>query len=406
MTWFGSDVSMKKGSQLDPFGWLRTGTRKVAFEYSGRYDQGLLVWEHNLSGTGSVTFDSLTGGNTLSTGGTASGAKAIRQTHEYHLYLPGRGRLAVAGFIFGTAATNLRRRVGLFESNNGYFLEQTSTGLRFTTRSDVSGSVVDTATEQASWSIDPFDGTGPSGVTIDFTKALALIIDNVGYNAAKTRFGFLIDGHIQYAHEINNLNALTSFAIGTSDLPLRYEIENTGVTSGTNTMKASSCVVYDEDGGSTELGYQFSANNGTTSKSITTRAPVMSIRPKTTFGGLTNRAHVHLKSFELLVKTNDMLYEIVRNGSLTGSSFASVAGDSVTNFDTAATAISGGIVLGSGYVASGFGAGANGSILDFVGRLSLTNDFAGTTTDILTIVATSMTGTSAVTASMTWEEQR
>lgn len=406
MTWFGNDIGFKAGNALDPFGWLRTGSRTVAFEYSGRYDQGLLLWDHSLSGTGAITFDSLTGGNTLSTGGTASGAKAIRQTHEYHLYLPGRGRLSVSGFIFGTAATNLRRRHGLFEANSGAFLEQISTGIRLVTRSDVSGSVVDTAIEQADWNIDKLDGTGISGYTIDVTKANALVIDNVGYNGARIRFGFLLGGRIVYAHEINNLNAITSFAIGTYDLPIRYEIENTGVTSGTNTMKASSCVVYNEDGGSVESGYQFTANNGTTTKAVVARSPVLSIQPKATFGGLTNRSHSLLKKFDFLVKTNDILFEIVRNGTLTGAAFASVSANSVMNYDTTASAITGGEILQSGYGPAGFGSNTQGSASEFLGRLVLTNDFAGTTPDILSLVATPMAGTATVSSAMAWEERR
>lgn len=406
MTWLGSEISFKKGSALDPFGWLRTGQRKVAFEYSGRYDQGLLLWEHSLQGTGAITHNALTGGNTLSTGGTAINAKAIRQSHEYHLYLPGRGRLAVIGFIFGTAETNLRRRVGLFDADNGCFLDQQSTGLAIVTRSNVSGSIVDTSVAQSSWTLDKLDGTGSSGVTINVATANAFVIDNVGYNGAKMRFGFIIDGRIIYAHEVDNLNTISSLAIGSFDLPVRYQIENTGTTSGTNTMVASSCVVYNEDGGSEEIGYQFTASNGTTAKSITTRAPVLSIQPKATFNSITNRAHVHLKSFNMLVKTNDILFEIVRGGTLTGAAFASVGANSITNYDTTASAITGGEVLDSGYVASGFGATGEGASEEFLGRLALTNDFAGTTPDILSLVATSMTGTASVAAAMTWEEQR
>lgn len=402
-------VTYKEGAQLDPFGWLRTGSRVVAFEYAGTYDQGLLLWEHSVSGTGSVTFESATGGNILSTGGTASGAKAIRQTHEYHLYLPGRGRLSVSGFIFGTEVANVRRRHGLFDDNNGLFLEQTSTGLRFVTRSNVSGSVVDTPIENTTaspWNIDRFNGKGPSGLTLDVTKANALVIDCVGYNAAKVRFGFLLDGQIFYAHEVNNLNSLTSFALGGMSLPLRYEIENTGTAAGTNTMKASSCVVYNEDGGSMEVGYQFTANMGTTSLGVTTRRPVLSIRPKTTFNSITNRGHVHLQRYAMIAKTNDAFFELVRNGSLTGPSWVSAGSNSITEYDTTATDISGGDIIDSGHLVSGTGSFSEGQAVNFLGRLALTNNLAGTTTDILTLVMTSMSGTTNVSTSMTWEEQR
>lgn len=402
----GVFVTQADGNAIDPFGWSRTSSRVVAFEYAGQYDQGLLLWEHSLSGTGSVTFEPATGANTLSTGGTASGAKAIRQTHEYHLYLPGRGRLSVSGFIFGSETTNLRRRHGLFDDSNGLFLEQTSTGIRFVTRSSVSGSPVDTLIERADWSIDRFDETGPSGIRIDLTKAQALIIDCVGYNAAKVRFGFLLEGRIWYAHEVNNLNALTSFALSTMSLPLRYEIENTGVTSGTNTMRASSCVIYNEDGGSVEIGYQFTASMGTTTLGVTTRRPVLSIQPKATFNSITNRGHVHLQKFAANAKTNDAFFELVRNGTLTGAAFASAGANSITNFDTTATAITGGDIIDSGHILSGTGSTSEGMAVGFLGRLALTNNFAGTTPDILTLVMTAMTGTATVSASMTFEEQR
>lgn len=451
-------VTYKEGAQLDPFGWLRTGTRNVAFEYNGQYDQGLLVWEHNLTGTGSVTFVPATGGNTLSTGGTASGAKAIRQTHEYHLYLPGRGRSAIIGFLFGAAATNVRRRVGMFDANNGFFFEQTSTGLRFVVRSNISGAPVDDPIENADWNIDKFDGRGPSRITLNETKAQAFVVDIVGYNAGKIRFGFLLDGQIQYAHEVNNLNADSAFSIGTSSLPVRYEIENTGVAADSFTMGASSCVVYNEDGGSNELGYEFSASRGPTSLGVTTRRPVLSIRPKATFNGLTNRGHVHLMKFDIIAKTNDCYFEIIRNGTLTGATWlpvgtqipagsfvvglryvihtlgttdftligasANVVGteftatgagvgtgiavnaDSISNYDIAATAIVGGTKIQEGYVAAGTGSSSLGDPQEFLGRLILTNDFAGTTTDILTIVCTSVAATTNISAAMVWEEQR
>lgn len=452
----GLNVAPSSG-MADPFGWSRTSSRVVAFEYAGTYDQGMLLWEHSLAGTGSVTFDPATGGNTLSTGGTAQGAKAIRQTHEYHLYLPGRGRLSISGFIFGAAA-NVRRRHGLFDDNNGLYLEQTATGLRFVTRSNVSGSVVNTTYEQTDWVLDPLDGTGPSELTLDVSKANALVIDIVGYNAAKVRFGFLLEGRIQWAHEVNNLNSLTSFALSSVSLPLRYEIENTGTAASANTLKASSCVVYNEDGGSVEIGYEFTANTGPVQKAITARTPLLSLRPKATFNGITNRAHVHLQSFNLLCKTNDVFYEVVRNGVLTGAAFIScgtlvtagafvtglryaivtvgttdftligaasntvgveftatgagtgtgtaAVANSVSNYDVTASAIVGGDTVQSGYVPSGSGAFSEGDAISFLGRLALTNNFAGTTTDILTLVATPLTGTANLSAAVTWQEQR
>ncbi len=399
-------ISVSNGRDLDGFFSLRTSYKTVIFEYAGKYDQGLLLWDQLLTGTGSIVFSSADGSNTLSTGGTGSGARAVRQTHQYLIYSPGKSRQLIMGVSFGAAATNVRRRAGHHDDDNGLFLEQTAAGVRFVTRTNASGSPVDSPIEQSAWNLDKLDGTGESGVTLDFTKGQALVIEFTGYNAVNVRFGFLLDEKLIYAHQLTNANASTVFGIATGALPIRYEIENTGVAAGANTMRASSCVAYDEDGQPGQFSYQFGVGMGTAVVGVTTRRPILSIRPKASFGGIVNRGHVFLQSASIIAKTNDAYLEIVRGGALTGAAFGSVGSNSITEFDTAATAITGGIPIYTDYAISGAGSTFARISQDRGSRYGLFNNYAGTSGDILSVVATSVTGTSNILAALNWNEQR
>jgi len=75
------------------------------------------------------------------------------------------------------AKTNLRQRVGYYGAANGIFLELENAVLSFVKRSSITGSVVETKVAQANWNVDKLDGTGPSGITLDITKAQILFSD-------------------------------------------------------------------------------------------------------------------------------------------------------------------------------------------------------------------------------------
>jgi hypothetical protein len=305
----------------------------------------------------------------------------------------------------GAAKANVRQRIGYFDDDNGLFFEQTSTAKSVVVRTSTSGSPVDGAVTQANWNLDALDGTGPSGITLDLAMSQIFLIDFEWLGVGRVRFGFVIDGLPVYCHEVLNANTLATIYMTTPHLPCRAEIENTAAAASTTTMQQYCMSVLSEGGVQEDLANEFAIGRGVTSLAVTTRRPVLSIRPSPTFNSITNRGHVTFAELEVLAATNDCLWELVLNGSLTGASFGAVdATYSITDYDTAATAISGGIVLNRGWSIAGLGAAAGksagGSFVE------LYNDFAGTTPDILSIVCTSFTGTTNVNALMRWTEQR
>jgi hypothetical protein len=451
------ETVIAQGSQLDTAGAPRASKRTIVFEITGTYDDNPLIIEDVPTGTGLSTYNTLDGSITLSTGGTASGARMIRQSYQYMIYTAGNGRQMIAGCGFGAPATNVRRRFGLFDNDNGLFLEQTLTGYRFVIRSNSSGAPVDAQFEQAAWE-DKFDGSGASGITLDLSRIQGFVFEFFGYNGIYIRFGFFLNGQMYYAKIVSNTNAAVPTGLATGTLPYRAEIENTGVALATATMTTTTAVCYDEDGDSDDFFLEYSASMGVTSVAVTTRRPILTIRPKANWNGKVNRGHVHLEHASLVAKTNDCLIEIIRNGVLTGASYKSAgtrvtagafivgkeyviisigttdftligaasntigieftatgvgAGTGVaatnvshTEFDTAATAITGGEQIFQDYGISGSGATAAKVGGDIDSKFGLFNNYAGTGTDTLTLVITSLTGTSNVIAAMNFKEQR
>jgi hypothetical protein len=84
---------------------------------------------------------------------------------------------------------------------------------------------VDTRIPQEDWSIDPCDGSGPTGYNLDLSRIQMVYIDYSWYGAGKIRFGFKTnDGQVQYVHEFVHNNNLYESYFRSGNLPARYEV--------------------------------------------------------------------------------------------------------------------------------------------------------------------------------------
>ena len=399
MTWLIANA----GANNDAFGRPRSSAPKTFFNSDFEYDASPLWFVSSSVGTGSVEKTSGEASILLSTGGTASGAGVVYQTKQYFRYEPGKGRFVVFSGYIGAQSANTRQRLGNFDSNNGVFFEMDGTlGMSVNQRSNTSGSVVDTKYLQMNWNIDCMNGTGPSGVTLDFSKTQLMWIDFQWMGTGHSRFGFFVNGYMVAAHDIYNDNVITSPYTNTATLPMRAEIFNTGVAAGSTNMKWICCSLVNE--GSPEIApsyLRFTASNNTTSIAVAgTPIPILSIQPKTTFASQPNRIHNVMEQLAVeCVGGNSCFYELVYNGTLTGASFVSVDPNSGMNYDTAATAISGGTVVASGYATS-----ASQMIFEALDKLQLpfTLDYTGTIPDTYSIVCQTVPGIGPTTSGLTF----
>jgi hypothetical protein len=84
---------------------------------------------------------------------------------------------------------------------------------------------VDTRVAQEDWSIDPCDGSGPTGYNLDLSRIQMAYIDYSWYGAGKIRFGFKTgEGQVQYVHEFTHNNVLYESYLRSGNLPARYEV--------------------------------------------------------------------------------------------------------------------------------------------------------------------------------------
>lgn len=374
-------VLITEDSNLDAFGRTRVSNPVTVFDAKLQYDLQPLLFETVTATGGTCTHDANEGAAKLAVT-TASGSKVLRQSRRYATYQPGKSQSVFVTGNLGTQQAGTRARIGYFDDNNGVFFELTSAGIGIVFRSKVSGVVVDTRVEQADWNCNTFPD-------LDVTKAQIFSFDMQWLGVGRVRVGFDVDGELLCAHEFYNDNRRDSTYWTTATLPVRYEIENTGTAPATSTMRQICCSVQSEGGFDVDHGYSFSAANAA-DIAVTTRRPIISIRPTTTFQGITNRIGVVPFGFEVTASANAAYIELVYNGTLTGASFtANDSTNSGVEYDTSATSLSGGVIMWAGFVSAGGNKFESLIRGEFPALLWLTNNIAGTTTTPLTIMATS-----------------
>jgi len=398
----------KSTAATDAFGRLRISEPFTLFDSSHRYsDNGL--WETSTASGGTTTFNANAGLVDLAVT-TTSGSKVYRETTKVFSYQPGKSLLTLSTFVFNPAKTNLRQRVGYFGDDNGIYIELANSTLSFVERSSVTGSVTETRVAQADWSVDKLDGTGPSGLTLDITKAQILWMDIEWLGLGTVRLGFVIDGVFILCHNFHHANLITSTYITTASLPLRYEIENTGATASNSTLKQICSSVFSEGGYELRGAQQAIGVPVTTPKDLAvagTYYPLVSLRLKTSPDRLD--AIVILTALSLLGVTNNAAYNwrVVASGTTTGGTWVSSGANTSVEYNITGTSftLGSGRILASGYT---YGSNQGAATVDILKEALFSfqlerNSFTSTPYE-LTLVAASGSAGADIYASMDWEE--
>jgi hypothetical protein len=380
----------------DAFGRLRTSNPETLFSDKGYVDNSLFWATQTANGGAIDTTNSLSSAEINLNVTTASGSSAIRQTRQRLPYQPSKSHVILCSFVFEPKA-NVRSRVGYFDEDNGVFLEANGTAINWVRRAGNTGTPVDTTVSQSNWNIDPLDGTGQSGVNLDFTKAQLIIIDLEWFGVGVIRAGFVYNGNILYAHRFETGNILTGTYNASATLPIRYEITNTGATASATTL-ISICQSVVSEGGFGERGAVIATDNGTTvvdENNNDTYYPIISIRIKPTV----KYSQIDLSEFTVISTENRAVSaRIIINGTLTGPSWTDYS--PIAQRDLSATAISGGTVLASAYTAE-----KNSSNINTVANaIALGFDVAGTP-DTLTLAVAGIGGSAKVLGELSWIER-
>jgi hypothetical protein len=398
-----SEISFANTPNIDAFGRLRVSNPFTLFDSSHRFaDNGL--WSTATATSGTATFNSAQGLVDLDVT-AASGSEVIRETTKVFSYQPGKSLLVMNTFVMSAAKTNLRQRVGYYGAENGYYLELNDSTVSLVERSFVTGAVVNTPVAQASWNVDPMDGSGPSGITLDLTKSQILFMDLEWLGVGTVRVGFVVNGNFYVCHKFHHANILATTYITTASLPLRYEITNTGATSGASTLKQICSTVLSEGGyelNGLQQAIGIPINTPRTLGTAGTFYPVISFRLKTArLDGI-----VILSALSAMpISTGNFNWQLVATGTTTGGTWVSAGTNSCVEYNITGTTFAGGRILASGFFnATNQGSSQIDLLKEALFKFQLERNGLTSTPFELTLIIASDGGSDTVVASLDWEE--
>jgi hypothetical protein len=402
MSYLFNDQIRFKGEAIDAFARLKVSTPFTLFDSQHRYQEND-KWDTLTASGGTTQFK--TNESTLDLKvTTASGSKVYRETKRVFPYQPGKSLLVLSTFVFAPKQTNLRQRIGFFGMQNGIYLEQTNNTVYLVLRTYVSGSVDDTTYKvaQSDWNGDKFNGSGPSGRTLDLTKANILLMDIEWLGVGDVRVGFIVDGRPVIAHTFHNDNLRSTVYMTTASLPLRMEIENVAATASASTAKQI-CNSVMSEAGFEGFSRRFNISSGTTPFNLTnadTYYPIASIRLNS------NRLDSVIvpSNASLIVTSNTWAqYRIVLNGTFGGTSptwTTHYNGNVDYVLHTNTTTLSSATDVIGGYINNG-GTLVVNEANDFNFQLGRTQ--AGVS-DVLTIMVAASTANTKIVTDLSWFE--
>ena len=340
----------------DAFGRLRVSNPLTIFDSANIMSKNDL-FDESLTGSGTVSYESNTSTVSLNTT-TASGDKVIRQSKRVMTYQPGKSLLHLSTFVMNAQESGLEQRVGMFDANNGIFFEDTGTGYQIVRRSYTSGSSTDDPIAQASWNGDTLDGSGASGYDLNFDRPTILFMDFEWLGMGAVRVGFVVDGKFITAHTFYNANnpSISTVYMQTANLPVRYEIENTGTISGAAALQQVCSTTMIEGGYGPGGKRQSIGTASLAGVNLTTAGTFYNLATIRIKSGRPYAVIVPIDIAASAISNSDFQIELRLNATpSTAFSYTSYS-DNVEYDLTGTTTITGGTVVGQAYLS---GKGAN-----------------------------------------------
>jgi hypothetical protein len=407
------DVNIQDGAINSAFGRLRTANTRLLGEFRNQYGTlGPVEIVTRFETGGSQTIN-LAETHTLINVTTQSGSRALRQSRKYHPYIPGTTQLAFVSFRFDTAKANLQQQVGLFDDDNGVFLRMSGTAPQVVIRR---AGVDEEVVSQTNWNQDRMDGTGASGINLDFTKAQIFTLDYQWLGVGRVRVGFIVGGVFVYVHHFTHVNELDAPYMYQPSLPVRWEISNTGTTASNSSLMCICYGVYAE-GSDTATGFDNSVSTGTSAITLGSGTDavkgLLAVRLKNTVNGRPNRATAILKDWQVVTSLTAQ-YKVMILQSVADISGTPVWADAsptgwceyTTNFSLVSPPTpNNAVILFDGYVTGSTNRGEASMVTTDNRSSAIHQNYDSSDSQIFVIVAYRIPNDNAVMrASMNWVE--
>ena len=297
---------------------------------------------------------------------------------------------------------NLRQRVGYFDSRDGIFLEREGNVAYIVKRSSVSGIPVDTRVIQSQWNGDKLDGNSTISLNLDKSQIFFTDVEWLGVGSVRT--GFIINGEYRIAHTFHHANLESNVYMTQATLPVRYEIENIGTTTGTSNLKQICSTVISEAGyAPTVITRSASTSLSGLSMSDTTFRPVLALRLKQ---GQNDHVVVPTGLDLFGLQTTPFVYKLVGNANIIGGSWQTTGSESVVEYNANATTQG----IGGYDMLQGMFTGGTGSqplhinLREHNHSLQLKGNIGGYS-EVFAVVVQATTNNDDALGSISWEEQ-
>lgn len=380
-----------------PFGGIRVAADFLVMDHlhlypgSGTaYDPDVYGYEADGGGVGTITHLPNESAMRMSVSNGTNGAKSRLRTHDRVRYQSG-------------AATHIK--ITGYASNGDLYS---------VIRSSATGSVVETKTLQTGWNQDA------SAVDVTTGNIFEIMYQWLGVGDV----WYFVNGGIR--HIVHNHGTQPRPYMKSANLPLSFEVVNDGATqyirfgqfddedgvyfeiqrasgAGSLTHICSSARILN---GLPPPTASFGFTRALTGVS-TTLIPLFSMRMNATLNGIASRVFALPDILSCFAETREGAFVLVLDPSLTGATWAAVSPSGAVQFDTAASAMSGGTEIARvSLPADSFQAFVLSSVFTIPGRKIRRKAFTGTS-DVLTVgVIREGTVNFNPRATLNWQEVR
>lgn len=412
-------ITVQDSSNLDAFSRFRVSNPLTIFSNQFTYDKTPYVFDKltNNAAFTDAKFDTQQRIMKMQLKpGAAPNDYIYYQSYEYIPYQPGRSQLVFITFNFfppfspgfGTST----KMVGLSDGNNGFELVYDYFTNTFNFKIVTTTSAGNQTVDQNNWNLDKLDGTGASGININFGCTQILVIDFQALYVGRVRFGFDINGTIIYAHEFLNADVQNYPYIATANLPIRAGIVSSG--AAVNDEMYFICCSVASEGGSDDaqrFGYTFVYTGNYLTVPSAAMTYMFSLSPALVFNGYTNRVKVVLDSIEIINTGNKAVkYQLGIGANITTPTWNNINTlNSSIQYDTTGTSAGGqAITFDAGYVPAGLGAKSTLATQALHSKYPITLDPAGAKRNNgnVSLYAQGLGGTTDIYWSIIWKEIR
>ncbi|MBA3815965.1 MAG: hypothetical protein H0X29_05510, partial [Parachlamydiaceae bacterium] len=299
----------------------------------------------------------------------------------------GQGVSCIFAALYGIGSESTTQIVGMGNQTDGFFFGLVDSTFCILWRNNSLATTIN----QSNWNVDPMDGTGPSGITLDYTKG------NVFKIQAQLDFGnvnFFIEspltGQLILVNQIRYANNYVEKSLSNPGMQLMAQV-NSSVSFGQLSVASMGLFLEGNE------AYAEVRNSVSASKIITTVFEnILTIQNNPIYSGTINEVMVlpNLVNLFNMSGGGDASFTVYLNPILLNQSFNSVNSTSVVFYDTSGTIDFSGRSLFSFFLASGSSMSIN--FADY--GVSLAPG------DLLLFSSQSNSGNGSVYVSVSWSE--